>query len=344
MHLSEQRGPSTLPRYQRGGRTGTHTTGGPPTATASVQAGATDLSRPLHDPAALLAQLAAIEASIRDDRHRQPAAVLEAIARSWSAGATVSETAARAGVSREIVRDRLRRAGALEYLFRERHRHVQEVLERQGPELLAAYEAGASVQALAAGAGISEYTLKNYVMARGVAIRNPSRRNRELPARGAELVAAYEAGATLKDLAARTGISWESIRAYLADHGVTIRRGPPGRAQAVLEAHGAGLVAAYEAGTSLAALGAAVGVSGESVRWFLVSRGVTIRRSSRVGSRAIPATRAPEVIAAYKAGASITALAADAGVCRKTLSTFLVAHGARLRHDQGWYRRRHDDG
>ncbi|MEN6518849.1 MAG: hypothetical protein ABFC38_11850 [Methanospirillum sp.] len=101
----------------------------------------------------LLETLAAIEAGIRVDRHRQPRAVLEEMARLWVAGATVPGIAARVGVSREIVRDRLRRAGVLEYLFRNRRRHVREVLERRGPKLIAAYQAGAPVTTLAARAG-----------------------------------------------------------------------------------------------------------------------------------------------------------------------------------------------
>ncbi|MEN6343161.1 MAG: hypothetical protein ABFC89_11460 [Methanospirillum sp.] len=64
--------------------------------------------------AALAERLAAVEVGIRDDRHRQPTGVLEEIARLWTAGATVSEVAAGAGVSPHIVRDRLRRAGVLD--------------------------------------------------------------------------------------------------------------------------------------------------------------------------------------------------------------------------------------
>lgn len=79
-------------------------TGTEPSRTAAPRAG---------EPAALASRLAAVEARIRDDRHRQPAGIIEAIARLWTTGATVSEVAAGAGVSPHIVRDRLRRAGAL---------------------------------------------------------------------------------------------------------------------------------------------------------------------------------------------------------------------------------------
>jgi hypothetical protein len=126
--------------------------------------------------AALFERLAAVEAGIHEDRYRQPAAVLEEIARLWTAGATISGVAARTDLSREIVRDRLRRAGALEPPLRNRnrhrHRHAREELERRGPELIAAYEAGAPITALAAEAGVCRTTLSNFLVAHGVRLRH----------------------------------------------------------------------------------------------------------------------------------------------------------------------------
>ncbi len=239
---------------------------------------------------ALLERLAAIEAGIRDDRHRQPAAVVEEIATLWAAGETVPGMAARTGISREIVRDRLRRAGALEFLFRNRHRHVQEVFERRGAGLIASYQAGASIAALAARAGIGHQTLANYLVANGVTLRHERLRARQkLEARGAEMIAAYEAGATLAALGRDAGVTPRTFKTYLAAHGVAIRD-PHQRVREILEARGA------------------------------------------------------ELIAAYEAGASVAALAGEAGVCSPTLSTFLEARGVRLRHDHGWYRRRRPAG
>ncbi len=124
----------------------------------------------------LLERLAAIEAGIRADGYRQPPEVVEAIARLRTAGATVSEISGRTGISREIVRDRLRRAGALGYRFREQKRHVQAVLEQHGAEIVAAYLAGATVAALASLAGVHHHTIKRYLVAEGVPIRNPQQR------------------------------------------------------------------------------------------------------------------------------------------------------------------------
>ncbi len=194
--------------------------------TAPGESAGGDASRP-GGAEALLERLAVIEAGIRDDRHRQPAEVVEAIARSWSAGATVRDVAACAGVSREIVCDRLHRAGALGYLLREQRRHVREVLESRGAELIAAYEAGETAEALARDAGISSYTLRTYLVARGVAIRSPRRMTRAiLQTHGAELAAAYESGATIKDLSVRYAINQAAIRVFLTASGVPLRHDP----------------------------------------------------------------------------------------------------------------------
>lgn len=123
-----------------------------------------------HAAAPLLERLAAVEAAIRDECHRQPASAIEEIARAWTAGATITETAARAGVSRHIVRDRLHRVGALEYPSG--RRSPQKVFEQRGTELIAAYEAGTPLTVLAADAGVCFRTLGSFLVARGVRLRH----------------------------------------------------------------------------------------------------------------------------------------------------------------------------
>ncbi len=120
----------------------------------------------------LLERLAAVEAGIHADRHRLPAAVVGEIARLRASGATVAAISAETGVSKDIVRDRLRRAGALGHLWSEQHRHVQDVFERRGAELVAAYRAGATITALAAEAGVCTTTFSTFLVARGVRLRN----------------------------------------------------------------------------------------------------------------------------------------------------------------------------
>ena len=230
------------------------------------------------DGAAPLAQrLAAVEAGIHEDRHRQPAAVVDGIARLWSAGATVSAIATETGVSPHIVRDRLRRAGVLGFVFRDRRRHVREVLERDGARMIEAYVAGATMVDLPDGAGVSPHTIRKFLTDHGVLIRNRYRARTVFDARGDEFAAAYTAGATLKALAASAGVSRESIRGYLVSRGVTIHRGRGWPSWALLEARRDKLIAAYEAGATLTALAAEAGVYRRTIRRFLASQGVRLR-------------------------------------------------------------------
>ncbi|MEN6341157.1 MAG: hypothetical protein ABFC89_01220 [Methanospirillum sp.] len=177
--------------------------------------------------AALLETLAAVEAGIQADRYRLPPATLEAIARLRTAGASIAGTAAGAGVSPHIVRDRLRRAGVPGYSWGERHRYVREVLEARGPELIAAYEEGALISALAADAGVSHTTIREYLVSRGIALRSDMRM--PLPvftARGPELIAAYESGGTIRGLAVDAGVSPDTFRRFLIAAGVALRHDP----------------------------------------------------------------------------------------------------------------------
>ncbi|MEN6342807.1 MAG: hypothetical protein ABFC89_09640 [Methanospirillum sp.] len=288
---------------------------------------------------ALAERLAAVEARIRDDRHRQPANVVEAIARLWSAGASVSAIVAETGVSPHIVRDRLHRVGVPGSPCRAQRRHVREVLERQGARLIASYETGGKIQPLAAGAGISGSTLREYLAAEGVTLRRSRGQARAvLEARGAEVIAAYETGRGLNAVAAEAGVSGALLREYLVDHGVAIRT-RRGRAWDLLEARAHEMIAAYETGATLEALAAGAGVSKATVGRFLTSRGVAIRDRHRRALDRLELRR-EELVAAYLDGETLSVLAARAGVSSRTISAFLVDQGVRLRHDHGWYRRR----
>jgi hypothetical protein len=58
-------------------------------------------------------------------------------------------------------------------------RHVGEVLGRRGAELIAAYEAGAPVSDLAIRAGVSSPTVRAFLKAEGVALRDDRGRSRK---------------------------------------------------------------------------------------------------------------------------------------------------------------------
>lgn len=177
-----------------------------------------------HRTSDLLERLVAIEAGIHADRHRQPPAVLEEIARLWASGATVPGIAARTGISPEIVRDRLHRTGVLDYVQRERRRHVRKVLEQRGPKLIAAYQAGAPITTLAARAGVSDHTIRAYLVSEGVTIRPMTGKAwKIIHPRSAELTSAYEAGTSIRALAARVGVNAGAIHLLLIRERVTLR-------------------------------------------------------------------------------------------------------------------------
>lgn len=108
--------------------------------------------------------------------------------------------------------------------IRTRRGRAWERLEARAPELIAACGAGATLEALAARAGVSEATVGRFMAARGVTIRDRHRRVLDkLEQRRAELVAAYQGGETLSVLAARAGVSSRTLSAFLVDQGVRLR-------------------------------------------------------------------------------------------------------------------------
>ena len=100
------------------------------------------------------------------------------------------------------------------------------LLVGQEAELVAAYEAGATVESLAAEHGCSVTTVRDVLAAEGVELRARGPRS-PLDGREAEVATAYEGGATVRDLAERFGANQRTIRKVLAGEGVVMR--PPGR-------------------------------------------------------------------------------------------------------------------
>jgi DNA-directed RNA polymerase specialized sigma24 family protein len=89
-----------------------------------------------------------------------------------------------------------------------------------------------------------------------------------------ELVRAYQAGATVKDLVHRYGVCQTTVLAHLDRHGIA-RRQPVGLSdEQTTEA-----TRLYERGLSLAAVGQKLGFDSKTVRKYLADAGVTIRPS-----------------------------------------------------------------
>jgi Mor family transcriptional regulator len=100
------------------------------------------------------------------------------------------------------------------------------LLVGQEPELVEAYEAGATVEELAERHGCSVTTVRAVLEEQGVTLRPRGPRS-PLEGREASLAADYEAGATIRELASRYGANQRTIRKVLSECGVTMR--PPGR-------------------------------------------------------------------------------------------------------------------
>ena len=93
-------------------------------------------------------------------------------------------------------------------------------------ELIAAYEGGATIVDLAARFDCSRTTVADVLRERGVGLRARGPRS-PLDGREAEVVAAYEAGATVRELVGRFDANQRTVRKVLADADVAMR--PPGR-------------------------------------------------------------------------------------------------------------------
>jgi uncharacterized protein (DUF433 family) len=101
---------------------------------------------------------------------------------------------------------------------------------------------------------------------------------RLLEGREADVVAGYEAGGTIDELAVRFGCSARPIRRALIDAGVTFRGSGRRSSAAGREARIAEL---YVAGATLDELAAEYGCQPRTIRRMLVAQEVTIRPTGR---------------------------------------------------------------
>ena len=138
----------------------------------------------------------------------------------YEGGAALAAVAARAGVCHDTIRSFLVTEGVT---LRHHTPPQPKRLAVDSAELIAAYEAGATVASLAARAGVSNSTLRARLVAEGVALRRYTAKPPMRLDGAAELIAAYEAGATTADLAARAGVCAPTIRKFLKAEGVALR-------------------------------------------------------------------------------------------------------------------------
>ncbi len=149
------------------------------------------------------------------------------------------------------------------------HRAVAAGHEPLAPEVVehaaALYEAGASLDHVAAAVRVTRPTLRTALAAHGVVLRD-----RAGAVDVAQAVALYEAGASVRQVAARLGAPRAIVRAALAARGVVIRE----RTAPIDAARAARL---YEAGASLRGIALQLHAPAGAVRAALVAHGVAIR-------------------------------------------------------------------
>jgi len=100
------------------------------------------------------------------------------------------------------------------------------LLVGQEGDVVRAYEAGATIIELAARFDCSRTTIADVLRDRGVELRARGPRS-PLEGREAEVVAAYEGGASVRELVERFGANQRTIRKVLGDAGVVMRRTGP---------------------------------------------------------------------------------------------------------------------
>jgi excisionase family DNA binding protein len=180
-------------------------------------------------------------------------------------GLTLREVAARCGIAPETAARILRRAGVT---VRPRGR-----VPADRDRAAALYEDGLTLARVAARLSVHPETVRRHLREAGVAPRRPAPRARPA-ADPAAVRAAYDSGLTLRQCAARLGLSMAMTRHAVLAAGGTIR--PGGRRAAGHRAAppaAAGLTASWQAGLSIARVAARHQVRYQDVRAALTATG-----------------------------------------------------------------------
>lgn len=111
-------------------------------------------------------------------------------------------------------------------------------------------------------------------------------RNEERSAMRARAMALYETGLSIREVAAKLGCSFGTVRTILHKADVTLRPQGAVRGRSIVSATDATRL--YGEGMGIRAVAAELGVKKDSVRKALLDAGVTLRRRGRVQARTEP--------------------------------------------------------
>ena len=197
------------------------------------------------------------------------------------------------------------------------------------------YRKGQTLDHLARAAGTTVAVIRRVLRDRQVKLR-PKEANLRRTAE--EIVRLYEQGTSITDLAEMEGCSNYPIRSILLRQGVRIRKSTElaeKRSAKPLLTPGE-MEARYRAGGSLSQIAAAAGIQPQRVAVLLRRRGLILRarggtrKSDSEGLKISP----EEMKSLYRAGRTLTEIAALAGSNRKRVGDILKSHGVRIRKRQ----------
>ncbi|KAF0179614.1 MAG: hypothetical protein FD161_1231 [Limisphaerales bacterium] len=200
------------------------------------------------------------------------------------------------------------------------------------------YRAGASVERVAAQAGVSSNRATQLLRGMGVVIRTRP------PKPGARLspetiAARYRAGASAGELAQAAGINVAEVRAILVASGEELRP-PLGHAQGRPDDRRFSpekIEQLYKEGVTVQSLARMLSVSRELIRTLLLKRGVKLRgRGGQPSAEPGDLVADPDEVARrYRAGQGIAEIAASVGGTAWQVRTVLLKLGVKLRGRAG---------
>ena len=199
-------------------------------------------------------------------------------------------------------------------------------------EVAALYRSGMSAERIAAHSGIGKSKVDRMLRGQNVAIRSPTEAVRQPEVlrtlTDAQVARRYRKGETLDHLARAAGTTVAVIRRVLRDRQVKLRP-----KEADLRHTAEEIVRLYEKGTSIKDLAAMEGCSEHPIRNVLLGQGVSIRKSTELAEKrsANPLLPPEEMEARYRAGGSLSQIAADAGIQFQRVAVILRRRGVILR-------------
>lgn len=194
----------------------------------------------------------------------------EEIAALYRAGETGRSIARRFGITDPTVYRALKRQGITR---RPGHRRAGwEATNDNRRDLVAAYEAGESVRALARRLHTNTSRVMQVLNESGLEDRHPGGRRRFTDEDAAEFARAYREGASLTDIAGRYKMSTQVLRRYLIRAGVQLR--PVGVPAFWTEKRKAEAARRYQAGEKMSAIAAAMGCGRSTLAGTLIELGL----------------------------------------------------------------------